>query len=181
MLLIRENVKVSGEKFGEFMKVIFLDFNGVLDTWEEMDKINSDNMLRLKRIVLETGAKIVISSSLKNSYWILGCVSSHLKMIIDELTKEGLEVIGFTPLCKIREEEIISYLNDHPEIDNYVILDDDYEMPLLNEHLVKLPSQMIGSSQRGLEDEHVENAIEILGRLPKDEKSQSLRLVPNND
>lgn len=33
------------------MKVIFLDFNGVLDTYERMDEINFDNLERLKFII----------------------------------------------------------------------------------------------------------------------------------
>ena len=45
------------------MNVIFLDFNGVLDTYENMDEINEGNLQRLKHIVDETNAKIVISSS----------------------------------------------------------------------------------------------------------------------
>ena len=145
------------------MKVIFLDFNGVLDTYEKMNEIDSENLKRLKKIVDLTGAKIVISSSIKNSYWYLGCMSTMLKMLVDTLTENGMEVIGFTPLCKSREEEIISYLESNDDISNYVILDDDYDMPLLQDHLVKLPSQSIGITQTGLQDEHVEEAINILG------------------
>ena len=36
------------------MNVIFLDFNGVLDTYENIDEINIDNLKRLKNIVDET-------------------------------------------------------------------------------------------------------------------------------
>lgn len=36
------------------MNVIFLDFNGVLDTNEKMDEIDRNNLLRLKKIVEET-------------------------------------------------------------------------------------------------------------------------------
>lgn len=46
------------------MKVIFLDFNGVLDTYYSLDEIDKDNLLRLKKIVSDTGASIVISSSI---------------------------------------------------------------------------------------------------------------------
>lgn len=45
------------------MNVIFLDFNGVLDTYENMDEINKENLQRLKHIIEETNAKVVISSS----------------------------------------------------------------------------------------------------------------------
>ena len=31
------------------MKVVFLDFNGILDTYENMDVVDPDNLMRLKR------------------------------------------------------------------------------------------------------------------------------------
>lgn len=145
------------------MKVIFLDFNGVLDTYENMDQINEYNLKRLKHIVDKTQAKIVISSSLKNSYYHTGHFSVHLKNIIQEIENTGIEIIGITPYLGNREEEIKLYLKQHPGIDSYCILDDDYEMEDLKENLVKLPPQMqIGQS--GLEDIHVDMAIKILSR-----------------
>ena len=59
-------------------------------------------------------------------------------------------------------DEIMMYLHDHPEIDNYVILDDDYDMERLSEHLVKLPPQSIGQNQLGLQKHYAEAAIAIL-------------------
>lgn len=142
------------------MNVIFLDFNGVLDTYENMDEINPDNLFRLKNIVEKTNSKVVISSSLKNSYFYTGHFSKHLQKIINELTNEGIDVIGITPLANTREEEIKLYLQNHKEITNYCIIDDDYEMKDLKDNLVKLPPQMDGSS--GLDDEHMNLAINIL-------------------
>ena len=119
------------------MKVIFLDFNGVLDTYDNMDEINPTNLQRLKTIVDETGAQIVISSSLKNSYYYTGTLSRKLKDIIRQLEEVGIEVIDITPHAKTREEEIKMYLDMHPEIGNFCIIDDDYEMESLKENLVK--------------------------------------------
>jgi len=148
------------------MKVIFLDFNGVLDTYENMDQINEDNLRRLKRIVDETQSKVVISSSLKNSYYYTGHFSEHLQSIIQEIENMGIEIIGITPYVGRREDEIKLYLKQHPEVDAFCILDDDYEMEELKENLVKLPPQMqIG--QVGLEDIHVDAAIKILSRTNK--------------
>jgi len=145
------------------MKVVFLDFNGVLDTCENMDQIDKENLERLKYIVDKTGAKIVISSSLKNSYYFTGHFSKHLQKIIQEIESVGIEIIGITPYVGDREKEIELYLAGHPEIDTYCILDDDYEMEALKENLVKLPPQMqIG--QDGLNDEHVDLAIKILNK-----------------
>lgn len=149
------------------MKVIFLDFNGVLDTYDNMDEINPENLNRLKRIVDDCDAKVVISSSLKNSYYIMGQFSKHFKQIVKELQQAGIEVIGITPQANTRQEEIELYLENHPEVQQFCILDDDYEMDRLKEHLVKLPSQQeVG--QLGLEDVHMNMAIEILNSPLKD-------------
>ena len=146
------------------MKVIFLDFNGVLDTYENMDKIDQNNLKRLKYIVDNTNAKVVISSSLKNSYYYTGKLSSQLNKIIEELENVGIEVIGITPKAKEREDEIKLYLGQHKEVESYCILDDDYDMETLKDNLVKLPPQM-QNGQSGLEDEHVEKAIKILSKV----------------
>lgn len=62
------------------MDVIFLDFNGVLDTYENMDEINEGNLQRLKYIVQETNSKVVISSSLKIVIIMLGILASIYKI-----------------------------------------------------------------------------------------------------
>ena len=145
------------------MNIIFLDINGVLDTNENIDEINVDNLKRLKQIVDETNSKIVISSSLKNSYYYTGHYSKHLQNIIKEIEKAGISIIGITPKCKTREDEIKVYLLNHPEIENYCILDDDYEMESLQDHLVKLQPQ-IEEGQKGLEEVYMHQAIKILKR-----------------
>ena len=106
------------------MNIVFLDINGVLDTNEKMDEINSDNLNRLKHIVDTTNSKIVISSSLKNSYYYTGHLSKHLLKIINEIKDAGIEIIGITPKCNSRVYEIMTYLREHPEIENYCILDE---------------------------------------------------------
>lgn len=68
------------------MKVIFLDFNGVLDTNTNMDIIDKDNLLRLKKIVDETNSNVVISSSLKNNSYKEGKYTENLiEFIIEPL------------------------------------------------------------------------------------------------
>ena len=145
------------------MKVIFLDFNGVLDTYENMDVIDKNNLLRLKTIVDKTDSKVVISSSLKNSFYITGHFSKNLLNIINELQKENIEVIGITPSDSTREIEIQLYLNNHPEIENFCIIDDDYYMESFENNLVKLPLQS-EQNPNGLEDKYVELAINILNK-----------------
>lgn len=145
------------------MNVIFLDFNGVLDTNEQMDVIDEGNLSRLKILVDMFDAKVVISSSLKNSFYYTGRYSKLLSSIIDRLLEVGIDVIGITPKSDTREKEILMYLDMHPEVSNYCILDDDYYMELLREHLVKLPMQMeVG--QEGFTQEYLDKAIGIMGR-----------------
>ena len=69
------------------MKVIFLDINGVFDTYEKMDEIDSINLQRLKNIVDKIGAKVVISSSLKNSYYETGHFSQYFLYIVRKILK----------------------------------------------------------------------------------------------
>ena len=146
------------------MKVVFLDFNGVLDTYENMDVVDPDNLNRLKKIIDETGSKVVLTTSNKNNYYRSGEIRGILKYIIDSLLEAGIDVIGMVPMLDSREDEIHAYLNEHPEVDNFVILEDDYDMPSFSGNIIKLPSQMIGKEQTGLLDEHVDEAIRVLGK-----------------
>ena len=145
------------------MNVVFLDINGVLDTNENMDVIDHGNLSRLKQLIYMFDAKVVISSSLKNTFYLTGHYSKLLQGIIDTLLESGIDVVGITPQGSNREEEIKMYLSNHPEISNYCILDDDYDMESLREHLVKLPTQM-NDGQNGFTQEYFDKAVGILGR-----------------
>src|SRR5574344_731394 len=98
------------------MKVIFLDFNGVLDTYEEMNIINKENLERLKKIVDLTNSYFVISLFIKNSFYYCGFYSKTYLYVVSELEKAGIKVIGITPHAKTREEEIKIYLSEHKNI-----------------------------------------------------------------
>jgi hypothetical protein len=116
------------------MKVIFLDIDGVLnvipyghDRWGSL--FHPHLVDNLKRIIDETGAKIVISST-----WRMGNGLPGMKEMWMDRGLPG-EVVGVTPnfmvhfgttLC--RGKEIDAYLEDHPEIESYVIIDDDSDM-----------------------------------------------------
>lgn len=145
------------------MVVIFLDFNGVLDTNENMDVIDQGNLMRLKKLVDMFEAKVVISSSLKNPFYYSGRHTRLFQYLLNTLLEVGIDVIGITPKGNNREEEIRMYLEAHSEVSNYCIIDDDFDMENLKEHLVKLPSQMeIG--QEGFTQEYLDKAIKILER-----------------
>jgi len=115
------------------MKVIFLDIDGVLNLYcESRDEygccFHQHLVDNLKRLIDKTGAKIVISSTWRFSGLVI------MKEMWEKRNLPG-EVVGITPnfmkhygttLC--RGKEIDAYLEEHPEINNYVILDDDNDM-----------------------------------------------------
>ncbi len=185
------------------MKVIFLDIDGVLNSQDwyiyrrdavEMDSINAQYPFyefdpraveRLNRIIKETTAKIVVSSS-----WRSGETTESLQKLLDSVGVKG-EVIGLTPHlwcnkpyedrdgyriprgCEIdwwldnhgdfqrinwSEEKQIEHINK-AVVKNYIILDDDSDMLYgQREHFIKT------QHPTGLTDDLADLAISILNK-----------------
>lgn len=118
--------------------VIFLDIDGVLNSEDSTDRIGhikgiSDKYIKiLKDIVDIFNADIILSSSWK-SYWNKDLINSNTdihnygKYINEKLNKFGLKISDKTEdyNWSKRPIEILSYLSSHPEIENYIILDDE--------------------------------------------------------
>ena len=121
----------------EKIKIIFLDIDGVLNVYShDHDEFGSQFMPQfvnnLKRVVEETGAKIVISST-----WRYGGLQ-RMKDLWEKRNLPG-EVIDITPDCNDlfnegsfvfldqieRGHEVEYWLDEHPEVEKYVIFDDD--------------------------------------------------------
>lgn len=143
------------------MKVIFLDFDGVINDWESFNEVNIKNVLNLKKIVESTNAKIVVTSSTKYSFQ---RPNSNIKRedttcykYIRVLNYLGIQIYDFTPyIGGNREKEIIEYLKMNEEIEEYLILDDDYVIDSLKEHEVFI------DLNKGICDEHIIPSINIL-------------------
>lgn len=123
------------------MKVIFLDFDGVLNVIPQGHDyyggiFHQEFVKNLERIIDETGAKLVISSSWRHSGL------EKMRMMWENRLYPG-EIIGITPDLRwrthpdklelneeeyVRGDEIETWLKLHPEVTNYVILDDDNDM-----------------------------------------------------
>ena len=156
------------------MKIIFLDFDGVMDTayydhilskkgLPECDKFgvvfDPDCIKNLKYIIDNTGADIVVSSSWKDfmSY----------KEILEMWKYRNLPgfVTDVTPTLSHghnRGDEIDAWLKDCPTECNYVIID-DLEANNFNEH--QIPKLLIVNPFIGLDEYTVERAIRILNGL----------------
>lgn len=158
------------------MKVIFLDIDGVLnhesyyhwryDQIVQNHKIFSypysefspDSVKQLNRILKETGAEIILSSTwrfdkmdyLQNLFKEVG-----IEKPIRDITPDLYNV--FNSHC-CRGKEIEKFLNEHPEISKYVILDDDNDM----EDYQRPFFVRTNAYADGLNEERANKAIEIL-------------------
>lgn len=147
------------------MKAIFLDVDGVLNndftqtrTSSGADFVDDFLIERLVRLINETEAIVIMSSS-----WRYGitCKAHHQDFVelLAKLEEHGVHVVDYTPTLNTAHKsiEIKQYLSEHPEIDKFVILDDD-EMELF-------PKEHIETINRyGLTDENVDEAIKMLNK-----------------
>lgn len=119
------------------MKIIFLDIDGVCNSeqWYRSDEyylnLSKDPDLdphiieRLNQFTNDTGVKLVISSSWKyDSYCLERLTRAGLNNIVDS-TPNLIFSVPYDEFCK--GIEIRSYLDSHPEIERYLILDDEID------------------------------------------------------
>lgn len=152
------------------MKIIFTDIDGVLneDTTPTRTKsrvifIDEEKLLRLKRIVDATGAKIVLSSTWRYDREDPKYNGDFLELR-EAFHNVGLDFYDFTPVDAIgvrRGMEIRAWLGLHRgEVDRFIILDDelfDFEERGLLPRLVKTEF-----GDGGLTEAHVQEAIDLL-------------------
>lgn len=132
------------------MNVVFLDFDGVVNIpyWhkDENGKFRSDfnfphdgtvNNFQAIQWVSEFCEKynynIVVSST-----WRIGDFDC-MKCLYDSGLRENIKVIGATPRIDgaKRGDEITEWLKQHAEVKNYLIFDDDTDMTIHIDRLVK--------------------------------------------
>lgn len=150
------------------MKVIFLDFDGVLNSAEYRNSvsdyynnfIDESRMPFLQQIVEETGAVIVLTTTWR-MYWDecdVG-VSEDTQKTNNIFAKFGLKIYSKTDTFdKKRNFEISLWLCKN-EVENYVILDDiDFHWSEENrKHFVKTDDD-----NRGIDEQTTNLAIRIL-------------------
>ena len=151
------------------MKVIFLDFDGVI-TIPPKWHIKADKIKYIKQIVDATGAKIVVSSSWRHKTvqetidTMIGrpkrCPrNSMFNWFIDNLYDVTPWFCDDKYIGTGRGGEIQTWLDAHPEVDNYVIIDDDGDM--LNEQLFHFVET---NFEDGITELETNWAIKILNR-----------------
>lgn len=126
------------------------------DAYAKLIQEDIDWLDNLREIVEKTNAQIVISSTWRITH----PVEQFLEMF-KIYGWDNAPVIDKTErLGRRRGYEIQKYLNDHPEITSYVILDDNTDMlDEQKEHFVKTDEKV------GLTIKNANKAIDILGRI----------------
>lgn len=150
------------------MKILFLDFDSVLNSQEYRDVhgssgagIDRSRLSLIKSIVDATDAKIVLITSLRE-YWDKNPKKCDYfgKVINDTFAEYGLEIYDKTPVSEsgMREDDIRDWICENSGIKNYVAIDDG---ALFAKFLVGHVVQ----PKDGIEKEHAKKAVEILNKM----------------
>ena len=144
-------------------KIIFLDIDGTLNSKESMAEhgtcftFGASCVAALNAIIAGCpGVEIVISSDWKYSHTLL-----ELRIVLLQQGIIGAQVVDITPKWgETRGAEIRSWLNRQPKNTafRFVALDDDSSgMKWMGKKFIKI------DSTRGLQNEHIARALELLG------------------
>ena len=147
------------------MKVIFLDIDGVLNgnlyVSNNVGVLIDETRLKLiKNVIDATNAEIVLSSSWKG-HWEkdeIECDETG-REINAIFAEKGLSIYDKTPVyTRDRKREIIEWLNAHPNVTNFVVIDDSpFEEDVLKDHFV-LTSRL----RYGIDEVDAKKAVSIL-------------------
>lgn len=161
------------------MNAIFLDIDGVLNSYgttpETRSKskcgnyigIDKDKVKRLAKVVKETNAILILTSSWKIGWEPKGhydkFLNYHAKYLDNHLKKKG----GLILKDKTRERNleyrgkgIKVYLTQHPDITSWIILDDEIFIDFKEQGI--LPHLLQIDALYGLTDDDAEIAIKML-------------------
>lgn len=148
------------------MKVVFLDIDGVLVTARNLKQRHGRDKVAevacvyaLNYLTMRAKAELVISSS-----WRF-CGQNEMQRILDFWGVHA-RIVGMTPdltrkdgelyVAVPRGLEIQQYLDEHPEVERFVILDDECNMAHLEPFMVKTRFDC------GLTEHDAMKAVEIL-------------------
>lgn len=159
------------------MKVIFLDVDGVLNSDEYFDKIKNLNIngiqseidvekIKLLNIAInETKVKIVLTSS-----WRYTRNAQELRKLLSEY---GISTDSTPFIQNERGLEIKQYLSEHPDVEDFVIVDDEifdsYNDELVKK-LVKISNGNGHNFGEGLLPKDIDEIIKRLGRNKEKEE-----------
>ena len=162
------------------MNVLFLDVDGVLNSkfWDESHQmeisdgkyIDTEKVSLLSKLVKSTKASIVLHSGWR--FWFdenLKPTRKEAEHLVSLLEKEGMSISGVTPdltteeirktkkFSKVKADEILTWLREHEDTENWVVLDD---LDLHNEAIAR--HQVMTNPEYGLIEDDATKAIKML-------------------
>jgi hypothetical protein len=159
------------------VKIVFLDFDGPIIPVQShvhnrsvKEKAWPPCVKALNRITDSTGAKIVVTSSWRDTSAKNLFYGQAIKIVQTLLKQWGVtgEVLGQIPYCieiqgnyaieAPRGQEIASFLKICDNVESFVILDDDDDMEDLREFLIQTPFE------KGLTEADADRAIRMLSQ-----------------
>lgn len=155
------------------MKVIFLDFDGVIIHNVKMKCTNEEGrafraadplcISLLNILIAATGAKVVISSTWRKHHkieWIRAMLCRSGFKFPEEVISMTPDHTGIEWTSYLRGNEITAWLKLHPEVTNYVVLDDDGDNgPIPREKWVLIED---GWEKGGVQPDHILAALYLL-------------------
>lgn len=149
---------------------IFLDIDGVLNTVPPQRPIEPEKVKLLAQIVHTTGAKIILHSGWR--VWFdnrMQPLRNESADLVRLFAQEGLTLSGMTPdltteeirrtkrFSLVKAAEILAWLNDHPGVQRWLVLDD------LDLHNIAVADhQVTPISSLGLTENDIPAAIRML-------------------
>lgn len=111
------------------MKVLFLDIDGVVNSrsttnFKELYPLNQYMAFLVGKIQLDTDCQVVLSSSWRHLPEAIPVIEKRIVKLFDITPTSGLVHYEESP----RGHEIQAWLDLHPEVIRYAILDDDSDM-----------------------------------------------------
>lgn len=148
------------------MKVLFLDIDGVVCLHDREkginfsdggadDRFDASCCMRLKHIIDATGCKLVLSSSWRE-------FRRDIENMLTQFAPFGItadDFAGKTPSLSGRDGEVAYYVCKHPEIENYIAVDDE----LFCDGKVPRDRLILTDERSGITDEIMKSCIEKLG------------------
>ena len=144
-------------------QILFLDVDGVLNRCGASNQgLETDKCDLLADLCRRAGCKIVVSSTWRRY--------PHLMedRLLPMFRSRGIECVGQTPMLEkpspgghvvvaaARHEEITAWLDAHPDVTRYAILDDDPNADNGSGRFVRT------NSDEGLQDSHVATLMRLL-------------------
>lgn len=128
------------------MNALFLDYDGVVNTlmWDDSgkhcrfnhsrdNKVNNFQAVQwVSKFCREYGYDIVVTSTWRFE-------DNYKDCLINGGLWDGIQILSRTPYVSNgnRGDEIQKYLDEHQEVENFLIFDDDSDMGVLSDHLIK--------------------------------------------